>query len=317
MTKRILDQHDPEKEILVTSAGMLHYDVPLAIWLNRGGRTHVILDNPMEYWNASARQQYCWLKNHPGITLEEPSGRINKRKAMILRDRKILEMARILEIGCLNHKGKMNNLIISMRSDKKKMIHRKMLPSEKSHLSYLPLKHYENLSEISEFNDYLWHYTRSRFSPWPGKTQLHYLNDLIDFDRSAPYTADVVLERILNQKLIEAGSSLIRGNYSVVSFTGADWETIKTFFVWQSHLRRIRFEPFALGIKKSIAEALGILPVIYGNDDCYKQLPDNLRWRFQNQGNRVSGWRTENEWRYFGSLDLNLIKKEYIRIITP
>ncbi|MCD4654296.1 hypothetical protein K8T06_10225 [bacterium] len=73
MTKRILDQHDTEKELLVTSAGMLHYDVPLRIWLRRGGLCRVILHSLLDMWPYSMKTKYLWLKSDPRIVLEEPS----------------------------------------------------------------------------------------------------------------------------------------------------------------------------------------------------------------------------------------------------
>ena len=62
---------------------------------------------------------------------------------------------------------------------------------------------------------------------------------------------------------------------------------------------------------------MGIMPVIYGDNDCYQRLPEKLRWRFQSQGSVESMWKSEDEWRCFGPLNLDAQELKHIRLLTP
>lgn len=325
MTERVLNDHDPSGELLVSSAGMLHYDVPLRLWLHRGGACRVYLHIPMERWSPLQREQYQWLFNHPGIDVRPVGGRISavtdrKRSgepsALLDRDRRVLADADVVEVGCVTQKGRMRRLIQDMRGRSQKIIYRRLTREEKRAPGVLPLPRYDALPPMRGFDQYLWHFTRSRAAPWPGETQAMYVDDLLGLRNHAPYTAADALERIITRGRIEPGQILIRGNHPVVSFTGAGWAAICAWFTWQSHLRRLRFEPFAVGILRDEAEAQGIQPVIYGDSRQYDGLPDTERWRFQNTG-RTGDWIAEDEWRHYGPVNLRILRTAHLRILTP
>ncbi|MBN1296688.1 hypothetical protein JXA80_07895 [bacterium] len=331
MTERILSDHDPGSEVLVTSAGMLHYDVPLRMWLHRGGRCRVILPMPFEHWTRDIQREYAWLTTDPIIELlsidrlsEQPHNprprtpALPSHERMAIRDRIVLNAAERIEIGCIDPQGRMRQLLRDIRKRGQKVIRRRLTRSEQLAPAVSPIPRYNVTRDMPGFDTCLWHFTRTRSAPWPGETRAHYIDDLCGFrTEHAPYSAQQSLDRILTARRIEPGDRLIRGRYDVVSFTSASWQVIKNLFSWQSHLRRVRFEPFAVGIRRTDADAVGLKPVIYGRPPDYARLPESSRWRFQNRGSGMVDWTEEKEWRCKGPLDWSRSEMDCILCLTP
>ncbi|MBN1355160.1 hypothetical protein JXA40_02705 [bacterium] len=169
----------------------------------------------------------------------------------------------------------------------------------------------------SDTGRFLWHFTRGRNQPWPGQGWESYLSDLASGTIRVPYTAFDALERILTGRKTVAGGFLIRGGYPVVCLTEASPEEMIHMFHWVPHLRRYRFEPYAVGISIKTARDLGAQPVIYAGSDTFDKLPESDRFRFQAVSRKGRNWESEREWRVPGNIDLSQIKSSDKIVLVP
>ena len=70
------------------------------------------------------------------------------------------------------------------------------------------------------------------------------------------------------------------------------------------------FEPYGLGIRRKLAEQIGIQPVQYYDDPA--SAPQGIdSWRTQFRGTKAD-WRQEDEYRVHGDLDFSDISREDI-----
>jgi hypothetical protein len=326
-TKRVLAEHDPDKEILITSAGMLHYDIVLRAWFNMGGYSKVILHQALAEWPEYMQIHYKWLENNPAVDIVQPdspmprcghsSAAAIKKALYFTRDERVLSSASRIETGCMNRNGRMHGILNSLKQRSGTVRYRRLSQAEKSgNQNYKPTC-YKLPESIASFNQYIWHFTRTRYTPWPGETMAEYLDNLLGMGRPAPYPAGMVLQRIINEKRIQSNTYLVRGNIPVVCFCGASWGTVRNLFTWQNHLRRYRFEPYAIGIHKSELTRQGILPVIYAPDAVFRQLSPHDRWRFQKFDRYTVKWVDEAEWRSRSDVDLSVIPDDKLAVFTP
>ncbi len=78
---------------------------------------------------------------------------------------------------------------------------------------------------------------------------------------------------------------------------------------FQSHLGRWDWEPYGLLLRRDALEQLGARPVIYGDDQTYKQMSDVDRPFFQPARRRSAHssedhWQAEKEWRVLSDIHL-------------
>ena len=325
LTKRIFSGHDPKKEILITSIGMLHYDIVLREWMRRGGFSRVILYRSVDDWPDKMKELYGWVINKSKIKLIQPppsnrstdSGNKDKQELYLARDRYVIDSAAIVEVGCVRHKGRMSALLKNINPQFQLVRNWSLTKAEKMETELHVIPRFKLPENINSFDNYVWHFTRTRFAPWPDKTMADYLDDLLGHGQKAPYSAETVLKQIIKERRIRSSSYLVKGNQPVVCFSSATWETVKTLFTWQNHLRRFRFEPFGVGVTKSELKKLGIYPVIYASENDYKKLDQDERWRYQKHDQYATKWIDEAEWRCKNDLNLSSIKACNIAILTP
>ncbi len=161
-----------------------------------------------------------------------------------------------------------------------------------------------------DWSQYLVHCTRGRCGPLPGQTEAQYRDEvLLGGEGGQPATAAETLRKILASGWL-LGSARVSGHdMPVVCWSEVPLPECLTRRTFRAHLGRWDYEPFGLALRRSAAVRLGILPVIYGPSGGRESLPPSDRWRFQAQGTRVD-WRSEKEWRCYGSLDLAQVSSE-------
>jgi hypothetical protein len=324
MTKRILSQHDTQNDILIGSAGMLHYDLVLRCWLNMGGCCKVVLRIPFSKWPEHRQWLYKWLENNDQVYLScikrLSSGqqqKLNSRNAAEIRDKAILTEADMIEAGSVRQNGRMHQLLSDQRRRGTYIVNRRLTRLEKTASETYKPGHKAINGCMDGFENYVWHLTRSRFEPWPNETMGEYLDNLLGIGQPAPYSAQAVLNRIIDKKRIVSASKLIRGGFSVVCFTGIKRQNLPMLFTWQNHLGRHRFEPWGIGIRKETVEKYTILPALYGPVDIYNRLPQSMKWRFQKYDRTTPQWAVELEWRHLGDLDLVAVNPSDMAVLTP
>lgn len=161
-----------------------------------------------------------------------------------------------------------------------------------------------------DLEGYLWHYTRARHGPWPGQSDDAWYGELIEGRPGAEHTAANALRRILEERCIRAGGALIRGGAHVVCFSErgpASMERARAFRPW---LSRWDYEPWAIGIRKDAARALGARPVHYAPASSWDALAEADRWLFQKHEPPATDWSHEREWRILGDVDLSRLPRE-------
>jgi hypothetical protein len=162
---------------------------------------------------------------------------------------------------------------------------------------------------------YIIHWTRSSHEPYPTETKFEYYRDILASDtycRSAYHT----LARIATDRTIRSTNRFIRGGHQVVSFSALKpFEAVK-LMRWRRRYVCYSFEPYGVAIRRGTASAVGLRPVVYGDDDLYSQLADSERPFFQSRGSEISDWRPEEEWRCLGDLSLQSLPVDGIKLIT-
>ncbi|MFH1563857.1 MAG: DNA-processing protein DprA [Nitrospirota bacterium] len=165
-------------------------------------------------------------------------------------------------------------------------------------------------------SEYLFHSTRACPSPWPEQTLSGYIQSLVENDLDAGHMAFDTLCRILKEQLIRAGNRLVRGKTSVVSFTTCLPNELAKIRKWNPALIRWTFEPYGIGIKKSILGKMGAKPVIYAEEEKFSQLPPKQQFRFQLHQPPKTDWSLEKEWRLTGDVILSHLSPENMIIVV-
>ena len=151
-------------------------------------------------------------------------------------------------------------------------------------------------SEI-EWQDYLYHYTRSCPGPWPNQSYRDHLLSLLHNEPLAEHTALDTLTRMLVEGCIRASSKIVRGDQAVVSWTSRPPPDLKAIRRWNPALIRWTFEPYGIAVKKKVLRGLGTKPAIYAPSAVYEQLTREERFRFQLHDPPHCSWKNEREWR--------------------
>lgn len=164
--------------------------------------------------------------------------------------------------------------------------------------------------------NYITHYTRTAYSPWPGETSADFYQAIYNSCASYPRTALLTLNQIVIDKQIWASYYHIRGGHKVVSFTELHPREAINLIKWRPRYVRWNFEPFGIAIDKQYARSIGIRSVIYDTPERYYNLDDEDKPFYQNPGEKGGEWEPEREWRYHGNLDLSAIPPEKILLLV-
>ena len=162
---------------------------------------------------------------------------------------------------------------------------------------------------------YLTHWTRSSHTPFPGESSHEYYHDLVNSDRY-PRAAIDVLGRIVSERCLRASGRFLRSGQAAVAFTSQNPTDAVKLMRWRRRYVYYSFEPYGIAIARSLAQDLGIRPVIYSPPELHKSLPEADRPYFQNQGANAADWLPEFEIRHLGDLDLNQIPAESVKLIV-
>jgi hypothetical protein len=166
--------------------------------------------------------------------------------------------------------------------------------------------HPVRLLKISDINlqDYLYHYVRPCPGPWPGQSYRGFLEGLFYDEPLAGHTALETLMRILLEKRIRAGSKIVRGDQSVISWTSRPPLEISSMRRWNPALMRWTLEPYGIAVKRQLLKKRGAKPAVYGATAVYEKLPAAERFRFQLHEPPRCSWKNEREWRMPDDLEL-------------
>ncbi len=168
----------------------------------------------------------------------------------------------------------------------------------------------------TDWEDYLYHYTRSCPGPWPGQDRQAFHLSILRGDPSSAHTALDTLARILNEQRVRASHFRVRGQHPVVSLTSRPPCELDSFKRWNRSQARWTLEPYGIAIRKAVLRRMGAKPVIYGGESVYRALGPKERYRFQNSTGRIS-WVAEREWRLDKDFRLRDIPPEDYFVFVP
>lgn len=152
-------------------------------------------------------------------------------------------------------------------------------------------------------SDYLFHWTRTTYHPWPDETVGEYCRAILHSARY-PRTALATLRHILETGIIRASRHHMPLKTPCVSFSAAFPRDVAGLMRWRARYRQMSLEPYGIGIRTSVAAKFGIRPVEYVDSTAG---PLSARhWYQQSTGTR-GDWPPEQEHRLLGPLDLCLV----------
>ena len=128
-------------------------------------------------------------------------------------------------------------------------------------------------------------------------------------------TALDTLYRLLRNRRILASAVATSKSYPVVCFSERALLDMLAMRCYRPHLGRWDYEPFGVAIEKSTAIELGAKSVIYGQPSDRKRLSMPDRFRFHPVGTTYD-WRTEQEWRFPKTVNLDEIPQESLRVFA-
>ncbi len=137
---------------------------------------------------------------------------------------------------------------------------------------------------------------------------------LVDDKNSYPLDACNNLKNILDNKTIKASNKVIRGKFSVVSFSELNIIDLINRINWMSHRKRFNFEPYGIAFSKDFLLRFGVRPVIYCDNNTWKNLTKSELPFFQNEG-EFKNWIFEKEYRILG--DFSFEKTDISHIFVP
>ena len=234
------------------------------------------------------------------------------------RDRLVVSLANQLYPVSVRENGNLERL---MREDPSKMSTASLTYCIKYNPETAPEKVFlttaELRPEVRKMSwNYLTHFTRSTYVPWPGEDASDFYRAIYNSGNSYPRSAYESLKHIAAVQKIWGSFHHIRGGHKVVAFTElAPVEAIR-LIRWRRRYVRWSFEPYGLALDKDYALQVGIRPVIYDTPDRYKHLDDREKPFYQNPGDKNGDWEPEQEWRYYGNLMLENIPPDKIRLIV-
>lgn len=167
---------------------------------------------------------------------------------------------------------------------------------------------------------YLVHCTRGTVGPLPEESLASFRKRMwLRGDGSALHPFET-LARICQEGRLRATSNITRTSDCCVSFSAVPLVPLLQRRTFRSHLGRWDWEPYGLIIRRSALLVAGAAEVIYGSEQDYKRLSDELQPLFQplrrTSGKQTGLWSEEREWRVMGDVWLHSLPSHSILIFV-
>lgn len=181
---------------------------------------------------------------------------------------------------------------------------------------------------LAQDNDeYLIHWTRGVYGPWPGESEADYFKELTKAGTGNPRDGFNTLKKIIASGILRGEGRMIRVGEPAISFTASSPDETMKKVQYRTALGHWNYEPYGIAISKTILEDIGARPVIYGDKKQFEELNAEEKPYFQYSGRNTSqteqsgsqagrDWVSENEWRLIGDLDFKDFAK-HICILLP
>ncbi|MFC1694378.1 hypothetical protein ACFL1R_12845 [Candidatus Latescibacterota bacterium] len=162
--------------------------------------------------------------------------------------------------------------------------------------------------------EWLIHWTHTSPGPWQGEKAWEYYRDLVASPENYVRSAQETLIRIITEQKIRSTTWRFPDNEPAVSFTSLDPGDAVKLMRWRKRFVRYSFEPFGIGIKKSILVKMGAGEVTYRNGRSCLATPNRF---FSQSAGKQGDWTREKEWRIRNDLCLGVVECKEMIIIVP
>ncbi len=164
---------------------------------------------------------------------------------------------------------------------------------------------------------YVVHWTRRTPQPWPSENHDTFYRDLVNSRDQFARNAEATLRRILEEGRIRATSRRMPGDRPLVSLSAAHPAEMAPLMTWRPRQVRPAYEPWGVGIRRNVLEAIGGRVVRYVDATEAKHLPKHERAWVQTVQPDGFDWSVEQEWRVEGDIELENLPREAVVVLAP
>jgi hypothetical protein len=302
--------------VLITSVGIKSWEISLFSAIELSVPMIILIPVSSEKWFDSLRSYYCTqFRIDPAKAVFLPvTGSENELDEQKNRDLVTVEMADLVVPVSIRKDGFLDQIVSTIEPGSCCMDFRTPYQS-KGCIQKVCYTDRNLRDEIQEnwLSDYLFHWTRTTWKPWPDELLVDYYKDIV---HSVEYTraAFRTLEHILESRLIIGSDRHMPGKLRCVSFTGKTPAQFLPLMRWRSRYKEMSFEPYGIGVKKSVALERGVKKVIYTKSTAGVSGEDI--WHTQSSGEK-GNWLLEDEYRCREEFYLADIDKSDLVVICP
>jgi hypothetical protein len=166
--------------------------------------------------------------------------------------------------------------------------------------------------------DFVTHWTKRAYGPFPSERPYDYYSAIVSSGDKYAHDAEAALVNIITTRKIYGSLGNVKGGNPAVSFTGLKPSDAVNLMTWRKRKVCYTFEPYGIAIRKEVALDAGIKPVRYIKRE--RNSPINNKHDIPDeftQGYSKGQWWREDEHRYIGDLDLNILDTDDIRVLLP
>lgn len=236
----------------------------------------------------------------------------NHKLSWKIRDEIIFNIADLIIPISIRENGYIQELL--NKTEKSKINYDYQIKYTKSLYKLLELPKLNSIKNFDKWN-YLTHWTSTFFKPYPFENYFDFYDSIFKSENFYSHNAFNTLRHILKTKVLKATDSLIKGQFSCISFTeNTPQESIKNM-IWRSNRFRYTYEPYGIAFDKDYLISLGARKTMYLDRRDYDNLNPLDKPFFQYYG-KDKRWISENEWRLTKDIYLDKIPSNKYLIIV-
>ena len=162
--------------------------------------------------------------------------------------------------------------------------------------------------------NWLVHWTRACPGAWPGEDPGDFFRDVLDHPGTYVRSAGATLRRIVLEGSIRGAARHMPANTPAVAFTALSPGDAFALMRWRKRYVQYTFEPWGIAIRAEELVRRGAREITYTGGKPDGPLVEPL---FSHAGGRNGRWADEREWRLPGTLALDEVPPDAVRLIVP